>query len=135
MSKNIMIVAAVLVAVAVGFFFVSSRKTEPQPTETIMEQPTEVTVPETGVMAEETRIEIKDFKYAPATITVKPGTVITVTNLDVTGHSVTSDDKTSFDTGVLSKDKSANFTAPTKPGTYAFHCIPHPSIKGTLIVQ
>ncbi len=79
-------------------------------------------------------IEIKDFKYAPATLTVKAGEKITVINRDASGHSVTADDG-SFDSGVLTKDVPGTITAPTKPGTYAFHCVPHPSIQGTLVVE
>ena len=86
------------------------------------------------MMAEAT-VTIKDFAYTPATLTVKAGEKFTVKNLDLAGHSVTSDDGTSFDTGVLSKDQSMTLTAPTKPGTYKFHCTPHPSITGTLVVE
>jgi len=86
------------------------------------------TMPKAGV-------EIKDFKYSPATLTVKAGEKITVTNKDVAGHSVTSDDGKSFDSGVLSQDQSIVITAPAVAGTYPFHCTPHPSIKGTLVVE
>ncbi len=79
-------------------------------------------------------IEIKDFAYSPATLTVKAGETVTVTNKDAAGHSITADDG-SFDTGVLSQNEAGTFTAPTQPGTYKFHCTPHPSITGTLVVQ
>lgn len=79
-------------------------------------------------------IEIKDFKFNPGSITVKPGQTITVTNKDLAGHSYTSEDG-GFDTGVLSQGQSKTITAPTKPGTYTVHCVPHPSIAGTIIVS
>ncbi len=79
-------------------------------------------------------LEIKDFKYSPATLTVKAGEKITVIDRDESGHSVTADDG-SFDSGVLTKDVPGSITAPTKPGTYTFHCVPHPSIQGTLVVE
>ncbi len=80
-------------------------------------------------------IEISNFKYAPATLTVKAGSTVKVTNKDTAGHSVTSDDGTSFDTDILSQGGTNEFAAPTKPGSYPFHCTAHPSIKGTLIVE
>lgn len=96
----------------------------------------------TGAMEKEadeltkgTTIKVKNFTYVPATLTVKAGEKISYTNLDVAGHSVTSDDAKSFDTGVVGKDQSVTFTAPSKPGSYGFHCTPHPSIKGTVIVE
>lgn len=80
-------------------------------------------------------IEIKNFTFSPATITVKAGETITITNRDVAGHSYTSDDGTSFDTGILGKDQSKTITAPTTPGSYPVHCTPHPNITGTLVVE
>src|SRR3989304_7494875 len=66
-------------------------------------------------------IEIKDYTYTPAILKVKPGQTITVTNRDVAAHTVTSDNETSFDTGLLGKDQSGTITAPTLPGSYPYH--------------
>lgn len=86
--------------------------------------------------AEGAVINIKDFKHTPNRLTVKPGETVTVTNLDVVGHSVTSDDGSSFDTGVLGQNKTVTFTAPLSPGEYAFHCTPHSTtMKATLVVE
>lgn len=79
-------------------------------------------------------IEMKDFKFSPTSITVKPGQTMTVTNKDLAGHSYTSEDG-GFDTGVLSQGQSKTITAPAKPGTYNVHCVPHPSIAGTIVVE
>jgi plastocyanin len=46
---------------------------------------------------------------------------------------VTSDDGTSFDVKVAGSG-TATFTAPSKAGTYAFHCNIHSSMKATLTV-
>ena len=80
-------------------------------------------------------IEISGFKFAPATLTVKAEQVIKVTNRDSVGHTVTADDNTSFESGLLGKDQSGSITAPAKPGSYPYHCAPHPNMKGTLIVE
>jgi plastocyanin len=80
-------------------------------------------------------ITIDDFATAPRTLFVKKGTVITVTNNDITGHSLTADNG-SFDSGVLGKGKSATVTLNTV-GTVKFHCSPHSTTKalqGTITV-
>jgi len=84
---------------------------------------------------EQTDISIKDFTHSPNTLTVKAGEEVSVINLDIAGHSVTSDDGTSIDTGVLSQNKTATFTAPSEPGEYAYHCTPHPNMQAVLIVE
>lgn len=84
---------------------------------------------------EVTDVEISGFKFAPETLKVKPGQTIKVTNRDSVSHTVTADDGTSFESGLLGKDQSGTITAPTKPGSYGFHCTPHPYMKGTLVVE
>ena len=49
-------------------------------------------------------------------------------------HSVTSDTEGAFDVHVDGKEKKT-LVAPTQPGEYPFHCVYHPSMKGTLIVK
>jgi plastocyanin len=80
-------------------------------------------------------IEISGFKFTPATLTVKAGQIVTVVNRDSVGHTVTADDGTSFESGLLGKDQSGTITAPAKPGNYPYHCAPHPNMKGILIVE
>jgi plastocyanin len=80
-------------------------------------------------------VEIENFAFSPKALTVKPGATITVTNRDVAEHTMTSDDGSSFDTQLIGKDQTVELTAPTRPGTYDFHCTPHPNIKGTLVVE
>ncbi|MFI5508247.1 cupredoxin domain-containing protein [Mycobacterium sp. NPDC051804] len=67
-------------------------------------------------------------------ITVAPGATITVKNDDSAEHSVTSQTEGKFDVHVDAGEQGT-LTAPTEPGEYAFYCIYHPSMKGTLIVQ
>ena len=67
-------------------------------------------------------------------ITVAPGAQITVKNDDSAEHSVTSQTEGQFDVHVDGGEQGS-FTAPTEPGKYAFYCVYHPSMKGTLIVK
>jgi len=86
----------------------------------------------TGPAKSTNSIHIKNFKFVPAVITVKAGTVVTWTNTDDVMHSATADDK-SFDSDLLGKGKSYSFTF-TKAGTYSFHCTPHQYMTGKVIV-
>ena len=49
-------------------------------------------------------------------------------------HTVTWDDGTSFDVSV-DGGKTATITAPSKAGTYKFHCTIHSNMHATLTVQ
>lgn len=67
-------------------------------------------------------------------ITVAPGAKITIKNDDTAEHSVTSQTEGTFDVHVDAGEQGT-LTAPTEPGEYAFYCVYHPSMKGTLIVK
>lgn len=67
-------------------------------------------------------------------ITVAPGATITVKNDDSAEHSVTSQTEGKFDVHVDAGEQGT-LTAPTEPGEYAFYCVYHPNMKGTLIVK
>jgi plastocyanin len=67
-------------------------------------------------------------------ITVAPGATITIKNDDSAEHSVTSQTEGAFDVHVDAGEQGT-LTAPTEPGEYAFYCVYHPSMKGTLIVR
>lgn len=78
------------------------------------------------------------FAFSPASITIKVGTTVTWTNNTSAPHTVTSDDGTTFDSG-LNTPIGANggtfsFTF-TKAGTFSYHCQIHPFMKATVIVQ
>jgi plastocyanin len=77
-------------------------------------------------------IQIKSFAYTGPD-SVPAGAKVTVTNLDNQAHTVTADDG-SFD-AVVKPGDSVTFTAPTKPGSYTYHCTYHASMHGTLTVK
>jgi plastocyanin len=65
---------------------------------------------------------------------VKAGATVNIKNNDSFTHTVTSDDGTSFNVSV-DGGKTATITAPSKAGTYKFHCNIHSSMHATLTVQ
>jgi plastocyanin len=64
---------------------------------------------------------------------VAAGDTITWTDAGAQPHSVTADDG-SFDTGLVTPGTTAPLEFDT-PGTYTFHCTPHPWMKGTVVVS
>jgi plastocyanin len=77
-------------------------------------------------------ITIKGFRFTTPD-SVSPGATITVKNEDGTAHTVTSDEGGAFDAQAPSG--TSTFPAPTKPGSYPFHCTIHPEMHGTLVVK
>jgi plastocyanin len=76
-------------------------------------------------------ITIKDFEFT--TKPVQAGAKVTVHNDGPSQHTVTAD-AGGFDVTVDS-GKDATFTAPSKAGTYKFHCSIHTQMHGTLTVE
>lgn len=77
-------------------------------------------------------LTIQGMAFAPQTLAVKKGTVITVTNKDSLGHSVTARTG-AFDTDVLAANESATLTMDTV-GSFAYFCSVHPTMTGTITV-
>jgi LPXTG-motif cell wall-anchored protein len=77
-------------------------------------------------------VAIKDFSYGPAAVTVTAGDSVTWTNNGPTRHSATAKNA-SFDTGLLTKGKSASHTF-TQAGDVAYVCSLHPFMHGTVHV-
>ena len=78
-------------------------------------------------------VVISDFQFAPVTITIQQGDTVTWTNEGPTPHSATADDG-SFDTGVFPAGESRSQTF-TEAGTFAYYCLPHPNMRGTVVVN
>lgn len=83
--------------------------------------------------SEKVVITISDFAFSLPD-SVPAGAQISVTNNDSVGHTVTADSGDAFDVSVA-PGATATFAAPDKPGTYAFHCTPHPNMTSSLVVK
>lgn len=77
-------------------------------------------------------VEVVDFAFEPAMVTVEPGTTVTWTNAGERPHTVTADDG-AFDSGRL--DPGEQFSvAFDEPGTFTYFCGFHPEMQGTVMV-
>lgn len=77
-------------------------------------------------------VDITDFSFQPATISVPVGTTVTWTNQDSVDHTVTSQDGL-FDSGIVGEGESFSYTF-MEPGNYAYFCSIHPSMRGMVTV-
>jgi plastocyanin len=76
---------------------------------------------------------VQDFSFQPARLVVKPGTRVVWTNQGQVAHTVTAEDG-SFESGEIQPGGERSITF-SRPGTYAYHCTPHPFMKGVVVVQ
>jgi plastocyanin len=82
---------------------------------------------------EPNQVVIKDFSFAPATLTVKAGTKVTWINRDSDPHTVDENDKR-FKSGPMDTDAQYSFTF-NSPGTFKYFCALHPRMTGQIVVQ
>ena len=78
------------------------------------------------------RTTIKNISYLQPRITVTVGTTVEWTNSDPLPHTVTANDK-SFNSGLIQPGKTYRHTF-TKAGTFNYYCVPHPFMKGVIVV-
>ena len=73
------------------------------------------------------------LQFSHPSIEITAGTTIEWKNEDPVPHTVTADD-TSFDSELIEGGQVWRYTF-TRPGSYAFHCTPHPFMTGTIVVK
>lgn len=79
------------------------------------------------------QIVMKEFKFAPVSLTVKAGTTVVWANEDDEPHTVVSESGL-FRSGAIDTDETFSFRF-DRPGTYHFTCSIHPQMVGTVVVQ
>lgn len=80
-------------------------------------------------------VQMANYAFAPASITVNEGDTITWTNQDTAPHTVTTTSGPErLDSPYLSKGQSWSYTF-TAPGTYMYYCTVHPDMRAEVIVQ
>lgn len=146
MKIVIAIIAAVIAAAGIGGFVMMNNET-PQPSSTQNTSSGDTMdgmdmgpgqadpADENSEAVQTSSVEISNFAFKPAKITIKKGTTVTWTNKDSAMHDVTptgggADFKASE---LLAKGESYSFTFNTT-GTYTYLCSPHPYMKGTVEV-
>ena len=78
-------------------------------------------------------VHIANFAFRPSPMSVDAGQRVTFVNDDEEPHTVTAVDK-SFDSEALDMHQTWQHTF-SKPGTYAYFCELHPTMKGSIVVR
>ena len=82
---------------------------------------------------------IQNFAFSPALITIKKGEKVVFVQKDKIGHTVTADEQAGavspplLHSKLLSEGEKYTVIFSTA-GTFSYHCVPHPSMKGTVVV-
>jgi plastocyanin len=87
----------------------------------------------TGAAVQSATVNIVEFKYKPASVTVKKGGRVRFKNSDQAAHTATADDR-SYDTQTIDQGKTRMVTF-SRAGTFPYHCDFHPFMKGTIVVK
>lgn len=82
-------------------------------------------------------VVIRDFRFQPAELHVSPGTKVTWINCESeatqnVAHTTTADGG-AWSSPLLEVGRSFTTTI-TASGTYDYHCTPHPSMRGRIVV-
>ena len=81
-------------------------------------------------------VDIKDFKYVPKVVKVAAGDAVTFANADKAKHNAQTDSDAdrAFNSGDLEQGDSKEVTF-DEAGTYAYYCIYHRFMTGTVEVS
>jgi len=92
----------------------------------------------TGTSGSGTMVAISGYSFNPQTLRVSVGTTVTWTNMDTVAHSVVSGTPNQpsglFQSSLLGNGQSFSYTF-NAPGTFVYHCGPHPYMTGTIVVE
>lgn len=83
-------------------------------------------------------VAVGDYSFSPNRVTIKAGTTVQWMNMDTVAHTVTfgshDDMGGSMGSGMLGHMGMYQYRF-MEPGTYEYHCEPHPYMTGTVVVN
>jgi plastocyanin len=77
-------------------------------------------------------VNIANFAFSPATVTIKAGGTVQWTNTDSAPHTAT-DLSGAFNSGTLAQNATYSFKFAT-PGTYTYHCTIHSMMANATVI-
>jgi plastocyanin len=86
----------------------------------------------TSTAAADMQIDIQNFAFSPATLTIPVGTKVTWTNKDTATHTVTSDNG-AFNSNNMPNGATFSFTF-NQAGTFSYKCAIHPRMVASITV-
>ena len=96
----------------------------------------ECRIPLSAIGANKVVVAIRDFTFFPDTVRVRPGTEVTWVNCETTipDYHTSTSTTGAWDSGALNRGEfySRRFDS---NGTFGYLCVPHPFMRGAVIVQ
>jgi plastocyanin len=86
-----------------------------------------------GVSVGAAQVRIANLSFSASELRVRAGARVRWVNRDQVQHSVTADDG-AFDSGLIDPGRGFERVF-DRPGTYSYHCTPHPFMHGRVIVE
>src|SRR5579859_1538660 len=120
-----------IATIGAALLLVGCAAAAPPPTPTVAPAPTATEAPLPAPVATNA-VNIANFAFGPAAITVPVGSVVTWTNTDIEQHTATARDRT-FNSDIIANAKTYSFTF-SKAGTYRYSCLIHPTMVGDVVV-
>lgn len=91
-------------------------------------------VPVPAEIAGNTIVFIRDYEFVPAQVTVAPGTRVSWINCGPLDSHTSTSDTGAWNSQLLAP--GGHFTRTfQQAGNFAYHCQPHPSMRGTVTVE
>jgi len=110
-----------------------AAREEPAREQTIGGEPARPGEPAAEPQPQSYRVEIVNFAFTPQVLEIEAGSSVEFVNLDDVPHTATGNNG-EFDTGYLAKGESKTVVF-EQAGEYGYYCIPHPGMRGTIIVK
>jgi plastocyanin len=138
MKKNYLVVFALSALILVGAGCLPSYQASPTPapqtgtpSTTVTNTSSKIDIKVGGNVKAMQLINIENFSFNPAELSVEVGTTVKWTNNDQAPHQISG---AGFESQSLGQGESYTFTF-DKVGTYNYHCAIHPSMLGKIIVE
>lgn len=134
-SRIITIIGAVLLIGVIGIVALTAGRSGPMDNTQTKEQSNSGQKNANEDAVATNTVIIEDYKFKPAKIIVKAGTTVTWINKDTVKHTVTGNDKAAsgLDSDLFGKDGTFTHIF-GKPGENDYYCLPHPYMKGMVVV-
>jgi plastocyanin len=105
----------------------------PRPAQVSPAPPPQDLGPDTTASRNTRSATVGDFIFRPARLEIAAGTTVVWTNQGQVVHTVSAEDG-GFDSGDIEPGERHSITF-TRPGTYSYHCTPHPFMRGVIVVR
>lgn len=79
-------------------------------------------------------VTMQAFRFAADSVVIKAGQAVGWTNRDAVVHTVTFEDGGMASSGDIAANGTFVVTF-ERPGVYRYHCVPHPAMKGVVVVR